>query len=264
MSCDNPQITLPPGVHEYLDLEFSRTEKRTLRLDLLVPARPAPPPLVMVIHGGGWREGSRKDKGYEWLGDFGLAIARVEYRLSHEAIFPAQLEDLQTALQWLRRQGATYGYNASRLAALGTSVGATLALLLGSQPDHGLRGVVAYCGPTDLLLRAESQPQHTHSPSGIVYQWLGGPVSERTTAARLASPAHQLGRHSPPLLCIQGSADLQVLPDQALALAQAAFKKHVPFTLVIVPDATHCDESLRTGTNRMTAARFLLDRLSVR
>jgi acetyl esterase/lipase len=259
------QLEAPParGQNAYRDVAFPHPPERTLRLDLFVPVTTPPPPLVLVIHGGGWREGSRKDEGYEWLGDHGLAFARVEYRLSHEATFPAQLDDVRAALQWLRRQGSRYGYDATRVAALGTSAGATLALLLGSEPGHDLRGIVAYCGPTDLIARAQSQPHLTEQPEGLVYQWLGGPVAALAALARLASPAYQLSAHCPPLLYVHGSADDQVLPDQPLALLQAALQQHVPLTVVTVPGATHCADALRTGSNRAAAVRFLREHLAI-
>lgn len=244
----------------FLDLPFSAPGIRTLRLDLFVPGRKASyalPPLVVVIHGGGWREGSRKDTGFEWLADHALAFARIEYRYASEARFPAQLDDCRAALAWLHAHAAEHGYDPARVAVLGTSAGATLALLLGADPANALRAVVAYCGPTDLILRAASQPRVTDQPGGSVHDLLGGPVVENLDLARLASPALQLRPDSAPILFFHGTRDPVVLADQPLALLRAAFAHDVPATVVTVPGAVHCGGEMREGTHRDTALVFL-------
>src|SRR5690606_39434759 len=108
-----PVLTRTPqaGVRAYLDQVFATVRGyRPLRLDLRVPAGPGPWPLVVEIHGGAWWEGSRQRPpevaeavGFERrVLDRGYAVANVDYRLSREAPFPAQLHDVKAARRWLR------------------------------------------------------------------------------------------------------------------------------------------------------------------
>lgn len=243
------------------DLMFADRGNRKLFLDLLLPEGIARPPLVMVIHGGGWKQGDRKDEGYEWLVEHGHAMARIEYRYSHEARFPAQEEDCIAALEWLAAHQREFGYDASRIAALGTSAGGQLALLLGCGPDRRIAAVIAYCPPCDFILRAVDQPQSTERPGGQVHDLLGTPPGGNPDLARHASPAHRIHKGTAPCLVFHCAQDQTVLGNQPLSLMDACFHANVDATLVAVPHGGHCDESMRTGARRETALAFLRNHL---
>jgi acetyl esterase/lipase len=219
------------------DLVFWEHAGRALRLDLLLPDCEGAP-LAVVIHGGGWREGNRKDEGLEWLVNKGFAIARIEYRHSREAVFPAQLEDCRSAVEWLEKKRMDFRYSGQTPAVIGTSAGGTLALLLAAEKKAA--AVVAYCAPADFPLRAQTQPHLTETPGGTVHDLLGGPVADNLTLARMASPACQEWKDCPPLLLIHGTADQQVLPDQPLSMLRTALEAGVEASLIAVPGAPHC------------------------
>lgn len=241
---------------------YARPGSRLLCLDLLLPHAPGPHPLILILHGGGWRQGSRADLGNEWLLDHGFALARLDYRLSPEAPFPAPLDDCRNALTWLRTRASTLNLDPARFAILGTSAGGLLALLLAGEPAAALRAVITYGAPTDLLLRARTQPHLTEAPGGSVHDFLGGPVASRLPLARLASPAQLVTSSAAPALLLHGTLDKTVLPDQPLAYLTAAFATNARATVLTVPDTPHWGDAFRSSENCTRLSTFLLQHLA--
>ena len=225
-----------------------------LELDLFVPVSDALVPLAIFIHGGGWLGGSRKNLYVDWLLDHGYAVASLSYRLSSQAIFPAQLEDCQASIRWLRAHARERGVDPDRFAVLGTSAGGYLALMLGvtgneasfagegslsSEGSARVQAVVSYWGPSDFPYRSTNQPQKTESPEGSVYRLLGGAVSEDLARARRASPVSHVDSEDPPLLLIHGAEDQTVFLDQSERMYQASLGAGVATQLVVSPDGGH-------------------------
>jgi acetyl esterase/lipase len=131
---------------------------RPLLLDLYLPSDRTGPPVVLFLHGGGWALGDRTLAGpaftgrtfFERLAEAGFAVASADYRLSGEAVFPAQLHDVKGAVRWLRRHADEYGFDASRIVAWGESAGGHLAALLGltgDSADPAVEGTVGEARP---------------------------------------------------------------------------------------------------------------------
>lgn len=201
-----------------------------LLLDLHLPAGVEDPPLLLFIHGGGWKGGDRKKPRLAWVAKHGYAVASIEYRLSQEALFPAQIEDCKGALRWLRAHAEEYGFDASRVVVAGTSAGGHLASLMGTSggvaelegetaghldQSSRVEGVIAYYGASDFVRRSKNQPAKTDDPEGAVYRLIGGPVKENLEAARVASPATYVSADDPPLLMLHGDKDKTVFLDQS-------------------------------------------------
>jgi acetyl esterase/lipase len=188
---------------------------RPLSLDLRTPDAEGAP-VIVFLHGGGWLRGSRKvftpgisdAQSFDLIVDAGFAVAACEYRLSGEARFPAQLDDVDAGIAWLQTHGADHGVDASRIVLWGVSAGATLAALAGLRRAD-IRGVVDWFGPTDLFAMAAHDggdaPDETREA-----RWLGAPAAERPDAARLASPALQVHGDAPPFHVSHGTADEHV------------------------------------------------------
>ena len=199
---------------------------RPLSLDLRTPEA-AGAPLVVFLHGGGWLRGSRKvftpgisdAQSFDRIVAAGFAVASCEYRLSGEARFPAQLDDVDAALAWLRAHGAEYGVDASRIVLWGVSAGATLAALTAIR-GADVRGAVDWFGPADLFGMAEHDmgeaPKDTREA-----RWIGAPAADAPDAARAASPALQVHAGAPPFHISHGTADEHVPFAQSEALAAA-------------------------------------------
>ena len=112
---------------------------RPLELDLYLPQTDGSAPVIVYLHGGGWRRGSRREPlpvlgadFYDRLTTQGFAVAAIDYRLSGEARFPAPLEDVRAAFGWVRDHASAYGLDADRVFGWGDSAGGHLVELLGS------------------------------------------------------------------------------------------------------------------------------------
>lgn len=209
-----------------LEVDYAQpTGLRPLSLDLRTPEAQGAP-LIVFLHGGGWLRGSRRvftpgisdAQSFDRIVAAGFAVAACEYRLSGEGRFPAQLDDVDAAIDWLHANGAGYGVDTGRMVLWGVSAGATLAALTGLRRND-VRGVVDWFGPADLFEMAE-QPSEAPADTREA-RWLGAPASELPDAARLASPTLQVHAGAPPFHIAHGTADEHVPFRQSEALAAA-------------------------------------------
>ena len=236
------------------DIKFASPGGVDLLLDLYLPESVENPPLILFIHGGGWKNGDRKRCRMAWVAKYGYAIASVEYRLSQEAIFPAQIHDCKGALRWLRAHAEDYGYDASKVIVAGTSAGGHLTALMATSGDVAelegdtggnaeqssrVQGAIDYYGPSDFLKRSQEHAAKTEKPSGSVYQLLGGAVQEKQELARLASPITHVSKDDPPLLILHGAKDKTVLIGQSEVLEANYRETGLEARLVVEPDAGH-------------------------
>ncbi len=247
---------------------------RPLRLDLRVPPGEGPWPLAIWVHGGGWRTGDRRllPGTIAPLGFFervqrrGYAVASVDYRLSGEALFPAQLHDVKAAIRWLRAYAADLGLDAGRFALWGESAGGHLVALAGLTADASLEGdvgltgvssavhaVVDWYGVSDILAMGGKRPD---SPSA---QLLGGPPAEARELAILASPTEHAHADAPPFLCMHGVADQVVPYSQSEHLAAMLHAYGARCDLYPVPGADHIFEGAEDVAALIEASIDFLD-----
>jgi acetyl esterase/lipase len=222
---------------------------RPLELDLYLPETGEPAPVIVHVHGGGWRRGSRRhplptlgDGFYERLAAEGFAVAAIDYRLSGEARFPAAVEDVAAAVGWVRDNAAAYGLDAGRVFLWGDSSGGHLALqcaLTGSK----VQGVVAWFPVTDLTGLpsdiAEAGGVPDPGPDSREALFLGAPASSVPELARQASPVTHASASAPPILLMHGATDDMVPAAQSVRLAEALRAAGAAVELEIVPGATH-------------------------
>jgi acetyl esterase/lipase len=231
---------------------------RPLTLHLLraspPPAQPAP--VLVWVYGGAWRSGN-KDSGLVRLLPFarhGYVCASIEYRLSPEARFPAQIEDAKCAIRFLRHHAATLGIDPERIGVWGPSAGGHLAALLGTAPDvpelEGRGGwmgtssrVQAVCdcfGPSDLQKIAGPPSQIDHAaPDAPEALLLGGPIGDLPELAAAASPVHYVTGAAPPFLIMHGDADQTVPWDQSRLLYEALLTAGTEVTFHTLLGAGH-------------------------
>jgi acetyl esterase/lipase len=208
------------------DVLIAQHPGRELRFDLVLPAgHPGPRPLVVWIHGGAWLRGNRKrlPERFDQFTDRGVALASIEYRLSHEATFPAQLFDVRAAIRHLRHHCGGLGLDPDAIGLWGASAGAHLAalagllghreLLPGEGEVHGdvsVRAVAAAYGPSDLTCSAPP-PDATipglTGPDSPEARLLGGAPVHRPDIAHAASPLHHVRPDAPPFQLCHGTAD---------------------------------------------------------
>ena len=235
-------VQVVPGV-PYVDLPGVRSPE----LDLYLPPDADGAPVVVFLHGGGWRLGSRRLVGpmyaapapspFVALAERGLAVASVDYRLSGEAVWPAQLQDASAAVAWLRARGAEVGVDTDRMGAWGESAGAQLAAMLGVRGE--VAAVAAWYPPTDLAAIAPvlgADPAATGSREALL---LGGAVTAQREAAASASPALQVRAGAPPFLLLHGEADRLMPVDQSRRLHRALLEAGAAVELHTYPGADH-------------------------
>jgi acetyl esterase/lipase len=250
---------LPEGVKVERDLAYG-TQKERNTLDLYLPGEgKAPRPLVIWIHGGAWRGGSKDGGPQPALGLLGrgYAVASINYRLSQHAPFPAQIDDCKAAVRFLRANASKYDLDPDHFGVWGGSAGGHLVALLGTSGDvkdlegdgsnarisSRVQAVCDFFGPANLLTMAEqSGPESTiqhdapNSPESLL---LGGPILERKEAARRASPVTYISKDDPPFLIVHGDKDNTVPVGQSKELHAALQKAGVDSTLMIIPGAGH-------------------------
>lgn len=224
------------------DLALARIGDRALTLDLYAPTERATQaaPTIIWIHGGAWRAGSKGNVPVLPWRQHGFAIASVEYRLSPEAKFPAQIHDIKAAIRYLRRRASGLHLDPDRFVIAGASAGGHLAALVGvsggvdelegSIGDHAsesstVSAIVSFYGASNLQTILSQSTRHGLSVRVPALQLLlGGQPDEVPALAKLASPVTHVDASDPPLWLIHGDADPQMPPRQSDEL-EAAYKK---------------------------------------
>ena len=237
------------------DLVYGDGGGRPLKLDLVRP-QPAPDkplPLIVFIHGGGWRGGDKAGgvaRVVPFVATGNYVGASIGYRLSGEAIWPAQIHDCKAAIRWLRANAAQYHIDPERIGVWGSSAGGHLVNLLGTSggvdalegsggsPDQSSRVscVVPFCGPTNFL--APRRFEGGRRPSAVDLL-LGGAIEDKRDAAKEASPITYVSAEDPHCLNVHGTADGTVPFEQAEMFHEALKKANVDVTFVRVVDGSH-------------------------
>ncbi|MEA3210682.1 MAG: hypothetical protein QOE70_3739 [Chthoniobacter sp.] len=257
-------------------IEYARVSDLPLKLDLYRPAKPSPL-LIVYVHGGAWRAGSRDDMPLGGLVTEGFAVASVDYRLSTEAPFPAQIHDIKAAIRFLRAQQTQLGIDAQQIVIAGSSAGGHLAALVGvtngqqelegTVGDHldqssDVQGIVSFFGASDLTtILAQSSEHGLKVRVPALQLLLGGQPTEKPELARLASPVFHLDPHDPPLLLLHGDADPQMPPEQSKELAAAYEHAKLRVKLVIIPGAVHGGKQFYDA-ERLALVKDFLDHLA--
>ena len=227
------------------------------KLDLYLPADPSgATPVLLMIHGGGWVQGTKEAQVLRALPylEMGWAVVNVTYRLVQVSRAPAAVEDCLCALQWIARNADRYNFDTSRIVTSGNSVGGHLALTTGMVPPSAGLGrecvsgsftgppttrsvevaaIINWYGITDVADLVDGP-----NTKGYAVQWLGG-LSNRADVARLVSPLTYVRRELPPILTIHGDADPIVPYAHAVRLHAALDDAGVPNELHTVARGSH-------------------------
>ncbi len=246
---------VPEGVTVHRDIAYVAGGQARQKLDLYLPKAGGPLPLIINIHGGAFRMGSKEDGvPVEYL-SLGYAVASIGYRLSGDAIWPAQIEDCKAAVRWLRANARTYGIDPDRFAAWGASAGGHLAAMLGTaggvkefevgenlSVSSRVQAVVDYFGPTDFLQMDAHRLANgqVHDPADSPEsQLIGGALQQNKDKAARANPITYVTRDAPPFLICHGDADPLVPHHQSVLLEAALRRAGVPVTFYTVTGAGH-------------------------
>ena len=247
---------LPEGATLVQNVIYEKLKERDLPLDLYRPKSGKPTPLVIWIHGGGWKSGSKAGGGpglFQLLRR-GYAVASVEYRLSGEAIFPAAVEDCKAAVSFLRLNALKYNLDPERFGAWGASAGGHLVSMLGTTNDVNdfnthpvtqkaspkVQAVCNWYGPSDFLRMNDFPSKIDHdsgnSPESL---FIGGSIQQNPKKVQRANPATYASSGDPPFLHLHGDKDQLVPWNQSEILHEALKSAGVETTLYKVVGGGH-------------------------
>lgn len=237
------------------DVEYAAVSGRKLLLDLYMPSAPNPY-LIVWVHGGAWHSGTKESPPKSFVAS-GYALASIDYRLSVEAKFPAQLHDIKAAIRYLRANAARHGYRADKIIMAGSSAGGHLAALAGvtnddkvlegnlgqyTETSSAIQGILDYYGPTNFTTILKQSTPHGVSVRGpAIALLLGHTVDNAIEMTRKASPVLQVDASDPPLLIFHGDQDIQVPINQSHELVGAYKKHNLKVQLEVVYGAGHTD-----------------------
>jgi acetyl esterase/lipase len=263
------------------DLVFATLGEVTLRLDLYRAAR-ADAPVVLYVHGGGWRSGDKADGAAERLAAlaaYGVTVASVDYRLVPGATFPDQVHDLKGAVRWMRAQGPSLGLDTERVGIWGASAGAYLgsfvALTAGEDEFEGMVGgnvdqssavqaVVHWFGQADLLASgSRTEVEARLLPFGFEAGLLGvSSVVDAADRARDLSLLTRAGPAAPPFLIAHGDRDHVVAPSESRALHDALSRAGADTQFLLLGGAGHEGPQFERPANLAVTAAWLRAKLA--
>lgn len=243
------------GAILYRDLSYVANGHQRQKLDLYLPEQGEDFPLIIWVHGGAFRMGSKEDKVPLAYLAAGYAVASINYRLSQHAIFPAQIEDCKAAVRWLRAQAQRFNLDPRRFGAWGESAGGHLVAMLGvtgavkefevgenlEESSH-VEAVVDYFGPTDFL-----QMDAHRLPDGMVHdapdspesELVGGPIQENEDKVARANPITYVTQDAAPFLIVHGEVDPLVPHHQSELLAAMLKRSGVAVSFYTVKGGGH-------------------------
>jgi acetyl esterase/lipase len=266
---------IPKGVKQISDIPFAERGGRALKLDLFLPEKPQGAlPVVVWIFGGAFTMNNQKQQEgtAAWLALHGYAVAAIEYRLSGEAVFPAQIEDCKEAVRWLRANAAKYGLDARRIGAWGASSGGHLAAMLGTSGDvkefenggsaaesSRVAAVVDFFGPTDFLqMDAHALPggMRHDPPDSPESRLVGGAIQQNREKVQRANPMTYVSSDDPPFLICHGEQDTLVPLHQSELLFEALKASGVNVTFYKIAGAGHGGPAFESPMIRAAVLAF--------
>ncbi|MEP2776611.1 MAG: alpha/beta hydrolase [Luteolibacter sp.] len=219
--------------------------------DFYQPTSQSPTPAVLLIHGGGWNKKERRSDMAgiaKSLTKRGYFVMNTTYRLTPEWKFPAQTEDINEALSYLRRNATELNIDPDRIATFGYSAGAHLASLAGLDPNNRIKAIVSGGTPADLRFWPDGKL------TGLL---LGGPVKGNEAIYREASPVTHVTPNSPPVFIYHGTKDDLVAPKHAEVYIAALEKNQVPHEVYWIEGRSHVTAHLFPAQTISKAIDFL-------
>lgn len=225
-----PYIIVPADersafIEEKKNLNYYRPSKRFLQLDAFFPNQNKGyeklQPAIIIIHGGGWRSGNRTQHhalAFALAGK-GYASFTPEYRLSTEAFYPAAVQDIKAAVQWVKTNASKFSVDTNKIVVLGFSAGGQLAALVGNtngyqkfEPTTKLKAGTTVQAIIDLdgtlsFIHPESSETKPSPNIGASEYWLGYNTTENAELWKEASPLSHAGVHSVPTLFLNSSVE---------------------------------------------------------
>lgn len=272
------QNIFPKGTIMYSNLPYANDTLKKHLLDIYLPSNAGKnTPLIVWVHGGAWMMNDKyADMGYmkntiKAFIDSGYALASVDYRFSTDAVFPAQIQDCNQAMEYLYQHAEQYKLDRNRIAVIGFSAGGHLASLMalsnnntvkefyhdGIKTNFRIKCALDFYGPADFVVLAGSPDTSINNARNPVAILLGALPLERPDLAKRASPVTYVDKNDPPFLIVQGEKDQSVPYTQSKLLSSWLTIAGVKNQLIIVPNAPHFGEMFDADYIRKRIFNFL-------
>ncbi len=251
---------------ERLKMEFVRYEDTALSLDFYPAKSSKPAPWILIVHAGGWDSGSSDQLTFvnSLLADRGYGVVAINYRLAPRYTWPAQNEDVEKAVSFVRQNAVKLNLDPSRWVIMGRSAGGQIAgvsaYTFGDLPP---KGFISLYAPTDLVYSwNHSRRGDILEPLDLLKNFLGGTLTDKRDNFESASPLRLARKDSPPTLILHGQMDTLVYPQHSKRLARTLREIGVPVAYMNFPWATHGFDFALRGPGGMIATRSILYFLS--
>jgi acetyl esterase len=238
------------------DVEYGRPGGKPVLLDLHVPDGPGPFPAAILVHGGGFDEGSKSTNVrplFDPLANAGFAWFSIDYRMAPEFRFPQAIDDMNNAIRWVKSSAAKYHVDVSKIVIIGESAGGFLVNYAAANetPETKVAAVVDIYGAVDyakLALLRRDHPERFNMASINRHVSHGGGIrffgAEKLDEAglgklRAISPIEAVHKGMPPFLCIHGNKDDQVAYEQSTEMCDAMHKVGARCELITVAGGGH-------------------------
>ncbi len=263
---------------DYSNIEYALADNISLTLDVYLPSDvTAPYPVIVWVHGGAWLTSSKENLECLFLIKSGYAIVSINYRLSYQAVFPAQIYDCKSAVRWVRANAYKYNFDSNRIGVFGSSAGGHLVALMGTtngsafhegtvggntQYSSSVQAVCDWYGPADFITTCYIRDVDVCIPLSPVWKLLGGSVSGHLDLAKLASPVYQVTKDDPPFLIMHGTLDPIVPIEQSVELDSVLRKNDVPVIFKRIVGAGHGGGGFDSDSAKNTVINFFNQYLS--
>lgn len=251
------------------DIEYSRPNGYPLLLDLYLPERAQGEgaPVVVWVHGGGWKNGSKEKPKAAWLAEEGYAVVSINYRLTDVAQWPAQMDDCREAVRWVRRNASVFGFDLDRIGTWGSSAGGHLVALMGTLPypenesvSSRVQAVCDWFGPTELLTMPPNNVGEGRTEEDVANsngaKLLGCTVKDCPELARQASAYDNVSKDDAPFLIMHGDEDPGVPIQQSMQFYERLRETGVPVQYEVVEGAGHGGKLFDTPEVKATIRAF--------
>ncbi len=272
----------------FRDIDYVGDGLQNHLLDVYIPPNTGSPrPAVVYIHGGGWKNRTKKGtlrndlrRLYE---DAQYVIVDINHRYSTEAIWPAQIHDCKTAIRHIRHHADLYQIDPCAIGVMGHSSGGHLAAMLGAamgidslegyhlgypNESSDVQAVIDFFGPTDFLQVDNMYPSTCDSPviyeepGSMVSQLMGCLVTECADKVQSANPINYIDGNEPPFSIYHGTADCTVPFFQSGILYNALIENNILVQVNFPQEAVHADPIFYSWNTILNLTNFFVQHLS--
>ncbi|MBC1218859.1 alpha/beta hydrolase [Nostoc sp. UCD121] len=239
------------------DILFASPAGVPLKMEVYQPPEAGKYPAVVVIYGGAWQYGNphANSEFNQYIAYQGYTVFAIDYRHAPKYQFPTQLDDVRTALNFIRKNAASYEADPERMVLIGRSAGAHLAMLAAYQPDAPpIRAVINYYGPVNLPEGYKTPPvPDPINTRAVLKAFLGGSLEELPNQYKIASPINYLTHPLPPTLLIYGSRDHLVEARFGRQMYESLHNSGNTAVFLQIPWAEHAFDAVFNGVSNQLA-----------